>query len=60
MKHTYHIRVDYKDEFGNDIRLVKGYKNRLTANFAYWRFSLPKDVSVTYLKDGVARKKVIK
>lgn len=60
MKHSYHIRVDYKDEYGNDVRLVKGYKSKIAAEFAYWRFSLPSNVSVTYLKDGQARKKVIK
>ena len=50
MKHTYQVRVDYKDDFGNDIRITKNYRNKVAALFNFWRFSLPKNVSLIWKK----------
>lgn len=60
MKHTYQVRVDYKDAYGNDIRITKNYKNKVAALYNFWRFSLPKNVSVTYLEEEKTRRKIIK
>jgi hypothetical protein len=60
MKQTYQVRVDYKDDFGNDIRITKNYKNKVAALFNFWRFSLPKNVSVTYMEGEKTRRKIIK
>lgn len=60
MKHTYQVRVDYKDAYGNDIRITKNYKTKVAALYNFWRFSLPKQISVTYIKDEKPVKKTIK
>lgn len=59
MKHTYEIRVDYKDLYGNAVRVVKKCKTKLGANIKYWCCSLSKDVSVSFIKDNKIMKRVI-
>ena len=61
MKHTYKLRIDYKDIFGNDIRQIKEYKTALAARFFFWRYSLVRNgISVAYIKDDKTIRRFIK
>lgn len=59
-KHLYQIRFDYKDLYGNDIRITKNYNNKCVIDVVYlWHQLFKKDMALTYLIDGKTIKKFI-